>query len=101
MNETYMQPCSKEKEIQEIRDMTVAHNISFEYVKKSIDIIENNHLAHMQASLDSMEQKINSCFKPLEVRIEVLEKLSYKVIAWAAVGAFIGGIIIQLAFKYL
>jgi hypothetical protein len=52
-------PCTKEKEIQEIRDMAISHNTSFEYVKKSIDTIENNHLAHMQASLESMEVEIN------------------------------------------
>lgn len=53
------QPCQKEREIQEIRDMAISHNVSFEYVKKSIDTIENNHLAHMQASLEAMESQIN------------------------------------------
>lgn len=55
-----MQPCTKERDIQEIRDMVISHNISFDYVKKSIETIETNHLTHIQASLENMESRINN-----------------------------------------
>jgi len=54
-----MIPCSKEKEIQEIRDMAVEQRADYRHIVKSIETIEKNHLTHMQASLASMEKEIN------------------------------------------
>ena len=84
------QPCSKTKEIQEIREIAIVNRERFKIIQSDISDIKNNHLAHMQKSLESMENQILD-----------LDKFKYKVMAWAAVLGTIAGILIQLAFKYL
>jgi len=84
------QVCIKEQEIKEIRDMSIVSREQFKFIKEELTNIRENHLAHMQKSLESMENQILD-----------LDKFKYKVMAWAAVLGTIAGILIQLAFKYL
>lgn len=55
-----MTPCIKEDEIKEIRDMTIEHRTDVKVIREAISDIKNNHLAHMQKSLESMEKEINN-----------------------------------------
>ena len=100
------QPCSKEKEIQEIRDMAIVSREQFKFIKEELTNIRENHLAHMQVSIENIETEIAKGLSPDEEnklieRVEKLERLGYKILLWAGLVGAIIGIGIQLAFKYL
>ena len=101
-----MQPCSKENEIKELRDMAIKTATCLEYIQKDISEIKTNHLAHMQVSIENIETKIAEGLSPDEEsklieRVDKLEKLGYKILIWAGLVGIIVGILIQLVFKYL
>lgn len=87
-------PCTKEREIQEIRDLAIESKTRFEYIQKDIKDIKENHLAHMQVSLESMEKQINQ-------NSNNFNAFKYKTLAWSSVGAVIGSILIQLFFVWV
>jgi L-lactate utilization protein LutB len=86
--------CKKEKEIQELRDMVIENRTDFKYIKESIKDIKNNHLAHMQVALEGMEKQIDT-------NSDEFKSFKYKALAWSSIGALLGSLLIQLAFKYL
>lgn len=104
-------PCSKEDEIKEIRDIAIRTDTRFEFIQQELSDIKTNHLAHMQVCLENLaqkqvddmeknEQNVASSLKPIGIRIDKLEKLSYKIVVWALVLGTIAGLAIQLIFKY-
>jgi len=100
------QPCSKENEIKELRDMAIKTATCLDYIQKDISEIKTNHLAHMQVSIENIETKIAQGLSPDEEsklieRVDKLEKLGYKILIWAGLVGVVVGILIQLVFKYL
>lgn len=98
------EPCIKEKEIREIRDMAITHSADFGHIKKAIDTIENNHLAHMQASLenldDKMDKSIEATKQSLSDNIEKIKqeinKINLKMAMWIG-----GGVVLFTIVQFL
>ncbi len=64
------QPCMKEGEIQQIRDWTVEYRTDMKYVKESLNKILNNHLAHIQSDISSINKTIGETKKANDDRFE-------------------------------
>lgn len=95
------EPCIKEEEIQFSRDLVIKHEATFDFLQKSLDTIENNHLAHLQKSYEGLDEKMEAIVKELRESIDGLLQFKYKEAAIVGVLAVIGSFLATFLMQYL
>jgi hypothetical protein len=81
------QPCTKEKELQYLRDHQIEMGSDIKYIRQDIESVKKNHLPHIYTELE----KLNN------FKIEIKTKIAI----WATVGSLLGGALVQIFIKYL